>query len=48
MPKIGSLTLSEFEPELLSLLNADQKTERELRPTSTGGQGSGHGSRTYC
>ena len=48
MPKIGSLTLSEFEPELLSLLNADQKTERELRPTSTGGQRSGHGSRTYC
>ena len=27
MPHIGSLTLSDFEPELLSLLNADQKTD---------------------
>ena len=34
MPRIRSLTLSEFDPELLSLLNAEQKTERELRPTS--------------
>ena len=48
MPRIGSLTLSEFDSELLSLLNADRKTERELRPTSVGRQRSGHGSRTYC
>jgi AhpD family alkylhydroperoxidase len=34
MPRIRSLALSEFDPELLSLLNAEQKTERELRPTS--------------
>lgn len=34
MPRIRSLSLSEFDPELLSLLNAEQKTERELRPTS--------------
>lgn len=34
MPRIRSLTLNEFDPELLSLLNAEQKTERELRPTS--------------
>ena len=34
MPRIRSLALHEFDPELLSLLNAEQKTERELRPTS--------------
>jgi AhpD family alkylhydroperoxidase len=34
LPRIRSLTLNEFDPELLSLLNAEQKTERELRPTS--------------
>jgi AhpD family alkylhydroperoxidase len=34
MSRIRSLTVDEFDPELRSLLNADQKTDRELRPTS--------------
>ena len=34
MPRLRSLTLDEFDPELRAMLNADQKTERELRPMS--------------
>ena len=34
MPRLRSLALDEFDPELRAMLNADQKSERELRPTS--------------
>ena len=34
MPRLRSLTLDEFDPELRAMLNADQKSEREMRPTS--------------
>lgn len=34
MPRLRSLPLDEFDPELRAMLNADQKSERELRPMS--------------
>lgn len=34
MPRLRSLTLDEFDPELRAMLKADQKSEREMRPTS--------------
>ncbi len=34
MPRLRSLTLDEFDPELRAMLQADQKSEREMRPTS--------------
>lgn len=34
MSRIRPLTLDEFDPELRAMLNADHKSERELRPTS--------------
>ena len=34
MTRLRSLALSEFDPELRAMLNADDKSERELRPTS--------------
>jgi AhpD family alkylhydroperoxidase len=34
MPRLRSLTLDEFDPELRAMLNPEQKSERELRPTS--------------
>ena len=34
MSRLRSLPLEEFDPELRAMLNADQKSERELRPTS--------------
>ena len=34
MPRLTSLALDEFDPELRQLLDAENKTERELRPTS--------------
>ena len=34
MQPLRSLTLDEFDPELRQMLDADQKTARELRPTS--------------
>lgn len=34
MPRLRSLSLDEFDPELRAMLNADQKSEREMRPTS--------------
>jgi len=34
MPRLRSLSLEEFDPELRNMLNADDKSERELRPTS--------------
>ena len=34
MTRLTSLPIEEFDPELRALLNADQKTERELRPMS--------------
>ncbi len=34
MPRLRSLTLDEFDPELRAMLQADQKSEREMRPSS--------------
>ena len=34
MPRLRSLTPEEFDPELRVMLQADQKSEREMRPTS--------------
>jgi AhpD family alkylhydroperoxidase len=34
MPRLRSLTLEEFDPELRAMLDADHKSEREMRPTS--------------
>lgn len=34
MPRLRSLHLDEFDPELRAMLKADQKSEREMRPTS--------------
>lgn len=34
MPRIRSLSLQEFDPELRAMLGADGKSEREMRPTS--------------
>ena len=34
MPRIRSLSIGEFDPELRALVCADDKSERELRPTS--------------
>jgi AhpD family alkylhydroperoxidase len=34
MPRIRSLSLQEFDPELRAMLGADHKSEREMRPTS--------------
>ncbi len=34
MPRLRSLTVDEFDPELRAMLQADQKSEREMRPTS--------------
>lgn len=34
MTRLTSLPIEEFDPELRALLNADEKTERELRPFS--------------
>ena len=34
MQPLRSLSVEEFDPELRQMLDADQKTERELRPTS--------------
>lgn len=34
MPRLRSLPLDEFDPELRAMLGADHKSERELRPTS--------------
>ena len=34
MPRLRSLPLEAFDPELRAMLNADLKTERELRPTT--------------
>lgn len=34
MPRIRSLALNEFDPELRQMLGADHKSEREMRPTS--------------
>jgi AhpD family alkylhydroperoxidase len=34
MPRLRSLTLDEFDPELRAMLKADLKSEREMRPTS--------------
>ncbi len=34
MPRLRSLAIDEFDPELREMLNTQDKTERELRPTS--------------
>ena len=34
MPRIRSLPVHEFDPELRAMLGADHKSEREMRPTS--------------
>ena len=34
MPRLRSLSLHEFDPELRAMLGADQRSEREMRPTS--------------
>lgn len=34
MPRLRSLSLAEFDPELRAMVGADHKSERELRPTS--------------
>ena len=37
MPRIRSLSLQELDPELRTMLGADHKSEREMRPTSVRG-----------